>query len=58
MTEPQVEIQRNNYQSNVSPWPSLYKAISNYALFPNESYAFYGFNIVNLWFDFITVPVQ
>ena len=40
------EIIGNNYQSNVSPWPSLYKSISNYALFPNESYAFYGYSEV------------
>ena len=40
------EIIGTNYQSNVSPWPSLYKSISNYALFPNESYAFYGYSEV------------
>ena len=40
------EIIGNDYESNNSPWLNLYNNISNYALFPNESYTFYGYSEV------------
>ena len=38
------EIVGGNYQTDISPYPNLYIGSSDYSMYPNESYTFYGYS--------------
>ena len=38
------EIVGDNYQTDTEPWSNLYTSSSDYGMYPNESYTFYGYS--------------
>jgi len=38
------EIVGGNYQTDISPYPNLYIGSSDYAMYPNEHYVYYGYS--------------